>query len=88
VNVNPSTATGSKLDEEVKFWMLRDLFHLAGIPAFTNSDRLLQPVAKSAQKRPNALTTDQKEFKLAQGEKRYGDGKNPTRYEKLVLETI
>lgn len=43
VNVNPSTATENDIDKRIKFWMLRDMLHLVGIPAMTSGTGVVVP---------------------------------------------
>ena len=43
VNVNPSTATENDIDKRIKFWMLRDMLHLVGIPAAISGTSVVVP---------------------------------------------
>ncbi|CAL5995174.1 Tubulin_tyrosine ligase [Hexamita inflata] len=88
VNVNPSTATESRIDQDVKFWMLRDLFQLVGVKYHNNKGQTVIPSLKTNEKRPKSGTVNVQEFKLLPGERRLGNGKELSRYEELIKQEV
>ncbi|CAL6043689.1 Tubulin_tyrosine ligase [Hexamita inflata] len=88
VNVNPSTATESRIDQDVKFWMLRDLFQLVGVKYHNNKGQTVIPSLKTNEERPKSGTVNVQEFKLLPGERRLGNGKELSRYEELIKQEI
>ena len=85
VNVNPSTATEHAVDRRVKYWMLRDMLGLVGVPAPALQGRAVVP--RRGERCPSALRAP--EFRLRPGEKRLSRaGEPPSRYEEALLAAL